>query len=257
MTLIAAKFFLSPLCVVLVSMAGRRWGLAVAGALGSLPVVAGPILLVIALENGRAFGAEAATGTVLALSALTGFLVIYGRAALKLGPLPSVLLGWAAFLLGIAILDLIPHVAVPALILSGLSFAIGLRLLPAPSDPNLMPTPPPWWDLPLRALTALALVVTISGIATFLGPKWSGLLAPFPILTAVLAVFTHIQGTHEQLIVLFRSFLLGFYSFAGFFFVLAITLNKIPIAPAFLLATTVSILVQLAVFSFAVKRRWG
>ena len=44
MTLLAAKILLSPLCVVAVSLAGRRWGMAVAGVLGGLPVVAGPIL---------------------------------------------------------------------------------------------------------------------------------------------------------------------------------------------------------------------
>jgi len=45
-TLLAAKLLLAPLCVVAVSLAGRRCGAAVAGVLGGLPVVAGPILLV-------------------------------------------------------------------------------------------------------------------------------------------------------------------------------------------------------------------
>ena len=52
-TLLAAKILLSPLCVVAVSLAGRRWGVAVAGVLGGLPVVAGPILLVETLVHGR------------------------------------------------------------------------------------------------------------------------------------------------------------------------------------------------------------
>jgi hypothetical protein len=58
-TLLAAKILLSPLCVVAVSLAGRRWGMAVAGVLGGLPVVAGPILLVETLIHGRGFGADA------------------------------------------------------------------------------------------------------------------------------------------------------------------------------------------------------
>lgn len=40
MTLLAAKILLAPLCVVAVSLAGRRWGVAVAGLLGGLPGVA-------------------------------------------------------------------------------------------------------------------------------------------------------------------------------------------------------------------------
>lgn len=58
MTLLAAKILLSPLCVIAVSLAGRRWGVAVAGVLGGLPVVAGPILLVETILHGRDFGAD-------------------------------------------------------------------------------------------------------------------------------------------------------------------------------------------------------
>jgi hypothetical protein len=57
-TLLTAKVILSPLCVVAVSLADRRWGIAVAGVLGGLPVVAGPILLVETLLHGRGFGAD-------------------------------------------------------------------------------------------------------------------------------------------------------------------------------------------------------
>lgn len=105
MTLLVAKILLAPLCVVAVSLAGRRWGVAVAGVLGGLPVVAGPILLVETLLHGRDFGSDAAAGTLLGLAALTAFVVVYGRAAAAVGPIPSVLRGWTAFLLGVAILS--------------------------------------------------------------------------------------------------------------------------------------------------------
>lgn len=254
MTLFAVKFVLAPLCVVLVSMAGRRWGLAVAGALGSLPVVAIPILLVISLENGSAFGAEAAASAVMGLVALTAFVVVYGLVAQRFGPYVSLALGWSAFLVCIALLDFIPHAALPALVLACLSFVLGLKLLPAPRDFHLAPTPPPWWDLPLRALTALGLVVTISAVASLLGPKLSGLLTPFPIITAVLAAFTQVQGDSRQVILLFRGFLIGFYSYAVFCFVVAITVDAMPIGPSFLLGILASVVVQLSIFSVVARR---
>ena len=80
-TLLAAQILLSPLCVVAVSLAGRRWGMAVAGVLVGLPVVAGPILLVETLLHGGGFGADAAAGTRLGLAALTAFVVVYDRIA--------------------------------------------------------------------------------------------------------------------------------------------------------------------------------
>lgn len=64
------QLLLAPLCVVGVSLAGRRWGVAVAGILGGLPVVAGPILVVLTLVHGRPFEAEAAAGTLLGTAVL-------------------------------------------------------------------------------------------------------------------------------------------------------------------------------------------
>lgn len=247
-TLIAAKFVLSPICVVLVSMAGRRWGVRVAGTLGSLPVVAAPILLAITLANGASFGADAATGTMLGLCALTAYVVLYAWAAQRMGPLPSLLLGLAGYLGVVAILYPLPQAPLPSLLLAGLSLWIGLKILPVPSGPALAPISPPWWDLPLRALAALALVVAIASASSALGPQLSGLLTPFPVITCVLAIFTHAQGGPKHVLVLMRSFLVGFYAFVSFFFVAAVTLNGLDVGLAFLLATATSLVVQLTVF---------
>lgn len=248
MTLLVAKILLAPLCVVAVSLAGRRWGMAVAGVLGGLPVVAGPILLVVTLLHGRGFGADAAAGTLLGLAALTTFVVVYGRIATAARPAPSVLCGWASFLLVVAILS--PVQPPPALSLAFVAacFALGLRLLP-PAYPSLSPVAaPPWWDLPARAVAALGLVVTLTAVSGALGPHLSGLLAPFPIITSVLAVFTHAHGGVAQVNVLLRNFLVGFYGFAAFCFVLAIALPVLATAPAFGLATAAALAVQATIF---------
>jgi hypothetical protein len=246
-TLLAAKVLLSPLCVVVVSLAGRRWGMAVAGVLGGLPVVAGPILLVETLLHGRGFGADAAAGTLLGLAALTAFVVVYGRVAAGAGPVPSVLCGWAAFLLGIAVLSPLRPPAALSLVLVSACFAFGLRLLPAASSPATA-VAPPWWDLPARALAALGLVLTLTGLSGALGAHLSGLLAPFPIITSVLAVFTQAHGGFAPVAVLLRNFLIGFYGFAAFCFVLAITLHSLSTAAAFGLATAAALAVQATIF---------
>lgn len=247
MTLLATKVLLAPLCVLAVSLAGRRWGVAVAGVLGGLPVVAGLILLVETLLHGRDFGADAAAGTLLGLAALTTFVVVYGRIAVAAGPLASMLCGWAAFLLGVALLSPIQPPPVVSLLLVSTCFALGLRLLPAAQSPPATAVPP-WWDLPARALAALSLVLALTAISGALGPHLSGLLAPFPIITSVLAVFTHTHDGVAQVEVLLRNFLLGFYGFAGFCFVLAISLPALATAAAFGLATTAALLVQATTF---------
>lgn len=247
-TLLTAKLLLSPLCVVVVSLAGRRWGVAVAGVLGGLPVVAGPILLVETLIHGRSFGADAAAGALLGLAALTAFVVVYGRVAVAAGPVPSVLCGWTAFLLGIAALGLIQLPPELSLVLVAACFAVGLRLLPpAPAWP-FAATAPPWWDLPARAFAALVLVFTLTAASGALGPHLSGLLAPFPIITSVLAVFTQAHGGFVQVNVLLRNFLFGFYGFAAFCFTLTVALPVMTSAAAFGVATAAALAVQATTF---------
>ena len=243
MTLLAAKVLLAPLCVVAVSLAGRRWGVAIAGVLGGLPVVAGPILLVMTLLHGGTFGADAAAGTLLALAALTAFVVVYGRVSSATGPLPSVLCGWTAFLLCIAVLSLVEPPPALSLILVAVCFALGLRMLPPlPVPPTA--AAPPWWDLPARALAALGLVLALTAASGALGPHLSGLLAPFPIVTSVLAVFTHAHDGPAQVGILLRNFLFGFYGFAAFCFVLTVALPGSTTAVAFGLATAAALAVQ-------------
>lgn len=218
MTLLAAKILLSPLCVVAVSLAGRRWGMAVAGVLGGLPVVAGPILLVETLLHGRDFGADAAAGTLLGLAALTAFVVVYGRVAVTRRPAPSVLCGWTAFLLGVAVLSpLRPPAALSLVVLVGAGFALGL-------------------------------VLTLTALSGALGAHLSGLLAPFPIITSVLAVFTQAHGGFAPLAVLLRNFLIGFYGFAAFCFVLAVALPEVGTGAAFGLAAGAALAVQATIF---------
>lgn len=248
MALLAAKILLSPLCVVAVSLAGRRWGMGVAGLLGGLPVVAGPILLVETLLHGRGFGADAAAGTLLGLAALTAFVVVYGRVAAANGPAASVLCGWAAFLVGVAVLSLLRAPPGASLVAVAACFALGLRLLPSIPSRTPAVAAPPWWDLPARAFAALGLVLTLTALSGALGAHLSGLLAPFPIITSVLAVFTHAHGGFAQVGVLLRNFLFGFYGFAAFCFVLAIGLPGLSTGAAFALATTAALAVQATIF---------
>jgi len=79
------------------------------------------------------------------------------------------------------------------------------------------------------------------------------LLAPFPIITSVLAVFTHAHGAAAQLDLLLRNFLLGFYGFAAFCFVLTIALPALATAAAFSLAAAAALVVQATIFFLALS----
>jgi hypothetical protein len=131
-----------------------------------------------------------------------------------------------------------------ALGLACAGFALGLALLPRPAGESPAPAPPPAWDLPLRAGCAFALVLVLTGAAGWLGPQLSGLLAPFPVITTVLATFTHAQRGEGDTVRLLRGMLTGFGAFALFCFTLAVSLRALGEAGGFVLATAVALLTQ-------------
>jgi hypothetical protein len=88
------------------------------------------------------------------------------------------------------------------------------------------------------------LVLVLTAVSGWLGPQLSGLLAPFPIISTVLATFTHAQRGNDELLRLLRAMVAGFGAFALFCFTLAVTLTSLGVAGAFALATAVALLVQ-------------
>ncbi len=248
MTQLLVKLLLAPAFVVGASLAARRFGPRVGGLLAGLPVVAGPILLAYALAHGPRFAAVAAAGTLLGLISLIAFSVVYGRLAGGLSWLPCMLAGWLTFA---AFTALFSALAIPdgvSLALAALAVGAGLALLPRPRSAEPFTEPLPGWDLPLRAACALALVLTLTAIAGWLGPQLSGLLAPFPIIATVLATFTHGQRGVDEMLRLVRGMVSGFLAFAMFFFTLAVGLRALGTAAGFAIAALVALLIQLAAF---------
>ena len=244
MGVIAAKALLAPAFVVGASLTARRFGPRVGGLVGGLPVVAGPILLVFALSHGRAFAAQAAAGTLLGIVSLCTFIVVYSQLARRTRWSVSLLAGWGAFFAMTGVLSMLSIGAWPALAIVLLVLALTLVAVPRAEDEQVSMTSPPAWDLPLRALSALALVLALTALAGRLGAQLSGLLAPFPVVASVLAVFTHSQHGEDDLLRIMRGFVMGLVAYALFCFTLAVSLGSLEIAESFLLATAVALTTQ-------------
>lgn len=253
--MLAAKILLAPMFVVGASLAARRYGARIGGLVGGLPVVAGPILLVFALSYGRAFAAEAAAGTLLGIVSLLAFIMVYARVAGQLWWGASLILGWGAFFAMTGALNTITIGANPALGVVLAAVALTLMALPRAVGERLSVVSLPAWDLPLRALSALALVLALTALAGQLGARLSGLLAPFPVIASVLAVFTHAQHGEQDLLRIMRGFVVGLVAYALFCFVLTVALGSLGIAEGFLLAAVVALATQAA--ALVVTRRGG
>jgi hypothetical protein len=246
--LLAVKLLLAPSFVVGASLAARRFGSRIGGLIAGLPVVAGPILLVYALAHGRGFAAGAAAGTLLGLVSLIAFVLVYAHLAGRVPWALGLLAGWLAFALSTLLFSAFSIPVGAALAIAAAGLIGGLLLLPHPTVEARIHPSPPRWDLPVRAGCALALVLTLTAVAGWLGPQLSGLLAPFPIIATVLSTFTHAQRGTDELLRLLRGLVSGFAAFALFCFALSIALRHLGTAQAFLLATAVALATQATAF---------
>ena len=233
--LFALKLTLVPAIIAGVTLGGRRWGPLVGGCLNAVPMVAGPVLLFLAIEQGVDFAAHATLTTLAGLLGVAAFALAYGWAALRAPWWIALAAGWAAFAIFTLFLHDLPWRPVPALIAAVIGFGVARIALPRLRGEPVQ-TPPPAWDLPLRMAVAVALVITVTGLANVLGPRVSGALTPLPIATAILLGFTHAQQGATGAIAFLRGFLPAMWSFVLFCFVLTLALVPLGWALGFVAA---------------------
>jgi hypothetical protein len=241
--LLLLRLVLVPIFIALVTLAALRWGPRAAAFVTALPAVAGPTLLFFAMQQGRVFAAQAASGTLLGLVGVAAFCLAYGYGSTRLRWFACLIVGWLAF--GVLTM-LFRGVTVPAI--AGLAIAVAALMLVR----RLLPAPGPMepsrarhrWDLPMRMVSAAALVFILTSVAARLGPALSGLLTPFPVATAIIAGFTHAQQGTGAVLRFLRGYMPGLCSFAIFCFVLAVMLPGHGVAVTFAAALATQLAAQ-------------
>lgn len=246
-TILPLKLFLVPSLIYAVTLAGRRWGPSIAGWLSAFPVVSGPILLAIALEQGAPFAATAAEGTLMAVLAILAFSLAYAWVSARAGVVLSMtaaLVTWAVVVAGLQALH--PPLALAAML-------VLLALVVAPHLFPPLPALPPAAgarrgnDLPWRMAAGAALVLSVSAGAAGMGPRLSGFFAMFPVMGTVLLGFSHVQSGRVFAVHLLRGMVLGYFAFAAFCTSLAVLLRTQPLALSFASAFVIALATQLLV----------
>ncbi len=215
--------------------------------LGGLPVVAGPILLIITVEHGEHFGARAAAATLYGLVGLSAFMCVYAALVRRASWPVCLISGWAAFLLVDALLSPLPVSAAAGFVAACVAVSLSLAVIPRAKGADSDEIDFPNWSIVLRALAAAALVFAVTTAAAALGSRWSGLLAPFPIIVSVLAGFTHAHSGPEPTLQILRGVARGMYAFAVFCLIVALLLPRASTALAFGVATIVALAIQACV----------
>lgn len=199
-----------PLLIAGVTLAIRKWGEGFGGWIGGFPWVAGPISFFMALEHGAAFAASTIPSALLGSIGTIFFALVYSVASSRMKWFPCVLLSYAAFFV-VALTSLGSSVSIGVSASLNLIVLCGvLYVFPKPKGGGKS-RKPPVYDIPLRMLVATLFVIGLTQAASFLGPTWSGILTPFPIMTSTLAIFTHAQqGSGAASKILYGLLLAGF-----------------------------------------------
>lgn len=244
MNLLLLKVTLIPTVIALVTLAIRKWGNKIGGLIGSMPWTAGPILLFFILEQGKTFGIQSIQGAMTGILALIGFCLSYSSFSRKLAWLPTLVLSYMTFT---AIALLFNYLQLNVVLSYGLvitSVLLALYFFPKPTDHVVQVRRLPF-DIPIRMGVATVFVLVITGLANILGPSWSGILTPFPIMTSVLAIFSHTLMGSNAAITTLRGLVIGLLGFTTFLFLQAFLLPSFSIALSFGIAFVINSIINL------------
>ncbi|GAB3997919.1 hypothetical protein GCM10028807_44210 [Spirosoma daeguense] len=246
MSLFLLKLTFIPSIIALVTLAIRKWGGKIGGLIGSMPWVAGAILLFFILEQGKEFGIHSIQGSMTGILALITFCLSYAILSRKFTWFPTLFISYVLYTITAVIFDYlrlnleISYVLVLSYVL------LTLYVFPLPTTPPAPSRRLPF-DIPIRMGVATLFVLVITGLASVLGPNWSGILTPFPILTSVLAIFSHTLQGSNAVIATLRGMVMGLFGFTTFLFLQAHWLTEFSIVVSFGLALIINAITNVVV----------
>lgn len=243
MAILALKLTLTPLLIAVASFAQRRWGPALGGLILGLPLTSGPVSVFLSVDQGSAFAARSAIGMLLGTVATSVFCAVYVLTARHSAWPLSAALALAACTLATFAASLLPQSLALA---AAITFPALLALIALIGRPATRATAmsPPWWDTPAQMAIAAAAVILITGAAQLIGPMWSGLLAPLPVFSCVMGVFSHRHAGYSAAHGLLRGAVVGAPGTSAFLLVVGLLVRSGPLAVTYALAT-------IAAFAFA------
>ena len=189
---LALKMALTATIVVIISVAVERLGPFIGSLIAALPTAAGAAYIILAFEHPPDFIAASAIGSIVSSAGVAVFALIYTVLAQRRGLIVSLgtaILVWFAIAVALRL--------VSWTLLGAMVFYITVFAVTIPLSWRYRTSGPPAkflrraYDIPLRALTAAAVVATVTTASTSIGSFASGMFAVFPIVMACSVVILH------------------------------------------------------------------
>jgi hypothetical protein len=246
------KAVLTAMTVAAVLMTAQLFGRRLAGLIAGLPVIAAPSLLWIAAEQGAAFAARCAVGSVAACGAAAVFALIYERMARRHGVTASMaaaLSGGGVVALSLALMTGGEQGLPIVLIATAALCAAALIKLPAAAATARSPRRLRG-ELWLTAALAGGVSALVALWSPLLGPFWSGLLASLPVISSAALIYQHLNTPHEDRQRFLRGYATGLVGKAAFAVVFGVGATQLGSALAMALAGATAVAVSLGLIRF-------
>lgn len=253
MILFLMKLIGPPLFLAVATLAARRWGETAGGLIVALPLVSGPISVILALENGADFAVQAALGSLMGTAALAAFGVIYASLCPR-SRLAAVVLGLAGFAGASAVLRSFSWTLPPLFGVTLLCILASSLLMPADQGASVH-RPPMKYDIPFRMALMLVLTFSVTTAAAWMGPAVSGIASSLPLMATTMAWLAQGGGRAQDAQRVMRGLVNGLFSCTIFYVVLSLTLEEEHLWWGYLAAGLVTILMQWGVFWLMERRK--
>jgi hypothetical protein len=188
--LLGLKIFLSPLLMLIVTRLQARNSAGAGGRFMGWPLVTGPIIFIIFLQEGADFAAKTAHGALLGQISLIVFAWSYALTALRAPWYISITTASVIYIGSVYLISLlnVPLWLTFALLI--LSLILVNRFWPK-YDPITTPLSSPRWELYLRIILVITLVFVLSEFSQTLGPGLTGGFSTYPVIATIMGTFNH------------------------------------------------------------------
>jgi len=197
--LLGLKLFLAPFFVWIISVLQGRYNARLGGLFLGLPLTTGPFLLINGLQEGRSFAKTAAHGVLVGQLSLIVFCFVYALAAKSLNWKRSIFIATIAVWSSGYFFNLINFSNLGVAMTLFFVWAISLGLFPKYEKPTEKVVAPKW-ELPVRLITTVVLILLLTATANILGSRVSGALSTYPTIITVLGAFSHRRNGPKYLI---------------------------------------------------------
>ena len=189
--LLALKAGLTALVVIAVTVAAERGGPLAGAFLATLPIVPGPVFILLALDHPPAFIADSAQFAIAGNTMSTTFGAVYVLLAQRHSMWKSLAVAVAVWFAGASVIASLPLTQLTAPLMTFSALAI-CYVITRPYREAVMPRVPlRFADVVLRGVFAAMIATAIFVASIYFGASWTGVLSVFPVMFGSVIFLLH------------------------------------------------------------------